>query len=302
MVGDPSGRGRAPLDGAAGADPQAESGRLAARGRVLPAAACAPRPASLASRPGCAHPARLPRRYAIPAATPRQSVSAQSPALRGCPPPRGGADRGSWHRPTPAPRRFPASRLHPLPPPPQPSSLRRGHARSPRGETEAGRRVKWATMLVGKGREGPACWSGSCPHRRPRTPRNGVSFSTHLPIHVPSHVVPSVQPASCLLSSCPPPLPPSSLSSIHYPTYSSIHLFVYSSILPPILNYVFVHSSIHLVTRYSVFPPIYPSSLPSSQFISYLSVLPSTHLSTLPFLHPSTHLWVSHSPMPSFHI
>lgn len=127
----------------------------------------------------------------------------------------------------------------------------------------------------------------SCPQRRPRTPRNGASFSTHLPIHVPSHVVPSVQPASCLLSSCPPPLPPSSLSSIHYPTYSSIHLFVYSSILPPILNYVFVHSSIHLFTRYCL--STYLSIKPSIHPVYFISFCPAFHPSIYPSFLTSFH-------------
>ena len=207
------------------------------------------------------------------------------------PPPRGGAGRGFGDRPAPAPRLFPLI----LPPTPQPWSLRRGHAGSPRGETEAGRRVKWATMLVGRGQERPACWAGSCQHRR-LEPQERVFLSpTPLSIHVLSHAVPSVQPASCFFPpALLPSLPASSLS-----IYSFSHLLFHPSlsIHPAFYQFktVFCHSPtfclstqsiqvfIHAVHSVSFFPPFHPSVYPS-------------------FLVSSTHLWVIHSPMPSFHI
>ena len=151
-------------------------------------------------------------------------------ASTGSPPPRGGAGRGFGDRPAPAPRLFPLILL----PTPQPWSLRRRHAGSPRGETEAGRRVKWATMLVGRGQERPACWAGSCQHRRLEPQERVFLSSTHLSIHVLSHAVPSVQPASCFFPPALLPSLPASSLSIYSFSHLLFHPSVYSSSLLPI--------------------------------------------------------------------
>lgn len=94
----------------------------------------------------------------------------------------------------------------------------------------------------------------------------------------------SLPPASFLLPSfLPSPLP--LFPSIHFPTYSSIHLSIHPGfyqfktafcpfICSPTLSFHLIHPAFH------------PSSFSSIQFILYLSFLPSTHLSTLHFLHP----------------
>lgn len=141
--------------------------------------------------------------------------------------------------------------------------------------------MKWATMLVGRGQERPACWARSCLQRRLEPQEKVFLSSTHLSIHVLSHAVPSVQPASCFFPPALLPSLPASSLSIYSFSHFSIHLCLF--IQPSTnLKLFFVRSSIH---RHSAFP-LNPHSFSSIQFILYLSFLPSTHLSTLHFLHP----------------
>lgn len=87
----------------------------------------------------------------------------------------------------------------------------------------------------------------------------------------------SLPPASFLLPSFLPSLLPL-FPSIHFPTYSSIHLCLFIQPSTNLKLFFVIH-------RHSVFP-LNPSRFSSMQFIQYLSFLPSTHLSTLHFLCP----------------
>ena len=126
-------------------------------------------------------------------------------------------------------------------------------------------------MLMGRGQERPACWPG--PARIDVSNPGMFHSSTHLSIHVLSHAVPSVQPASCFFPPALLPSLPTSSLSIYFPTYSSIHLsihpafyqfktvfcpFIYS---PDILSFHLIHPAFHPSNAFCIFlsslPPIY---------------------------------------------
>lgn len=137
--------GRVGLAGLAGAGPPRQdrpAGQLGVGSSLRAPPPAPPAPPRLRS------PARAPAALRAPGCA-RVSVSLRA-GLRaaGPPPPRGGAGLGSPDRPAPAPRGFsPSLSAHD-------TSLRRDPL-ALRGETEAGRRVKWARVVAGERKRRP---------------------------------------------------------------------------------------------------------------------------------------------------